>query len=104
METKNKMAIIVAVIAALGAAAGGSYALDFSNTTTTNTDNSVTESVTIIEGDTIIYEAPEETYFDDTSEETYFGEEYDDELDIICEQDEWPEEYEEACEIWENEP
>ena len=51
---KQKLSIILAIIGVLGAVGGGSYALDFSNTQTTNTDNS--QSTIINEGDTIINE------------------------------------------------
>lgn len=56
---KQHVTIILAVIGLIGAAAGGSYAIDFSNTTTgdTNTDNSQT---IINEGDTIINEIIED--------------------------------------------
>ena len=61
---KQKLSILLAVIAAIGAVGGGSYALDFSNTQTTTTDNSNTDnSQTIInEGDTIINEIIEEVF------------------------------------------
>lgn len=54
MDSKSKVTIILAVIGLLGAAAGGSFMLDMSNTTT-STDNS--QSTIINEGDTIINEA-----------------------------------------------
>ncbi len=54
---KQKYGIIIAIIGVLGAVGGGSYALDFSNTQTTNTNTSTDNSQTIInEGDTIINE------------------------------------------------
>lgn len=46
----------MAVIAAIGAVGGGSYALDFSNTQTTNTNTDNSQSTIINEGDTIINE------------------------------------------------
>lgn len=51
---KQRLTILLAILGIISAAAGGSYALDFSNTQTTNTDNS--QTTTIIEGDTIINE------------------------------------------------
>ena len=76
---KQKLSILLAVIGLLAAVGGGSYALDFSNTQTTNTDNS--QSTTIIEGDTIINEAVE----------TYTGDLFEDFVDrgieIVCDED-----------------
>ncbi len=57
---KQKLAILLAVIGTIGAVGGGSYALDFSNTQTSNTDNSQTTTTTINEGDTIINEIYQE--------------------------------------------
>ncbi len=51
---KQKLSILLAVIGVIGAVGGGSYALDFSNTQNTTTDNS--QTTTINEGDTIINE------------------------------------------------
>jgi len=61
MDSKAKLAIVLAVISTVGAVGGGSFVLDFSNNISTNTENSLTNnndnSQTIInEGDTIINE------------------------------------------------
>jgi hypothetical protein len=77
---KQKLSILLAVIAAIGAVGGGSYALDFSNTQTTNTDNS--QSTIINEGDTIINEAVQQftdEIFDDLIDYAY--DEYCEEID-----------------------
>lgn len=77
MTTKKKMgAGIFAIVVAI---AGGSFALDFSNTT--NTDNS--QSTIINEGDTIINEAADtitDDIFDDLVDlgYDYFCEDYPD--------------------------
>jgi len=60
---KQKSAIILAILGILGAVAGGSYAIDFSNTQTTNTDNS--QTTTIIEGDTTIINEAVDTFTDE---------------------------------------
>lgn len=52
--SKQKYGILIALIGIVTAGVGGSFALDLSNTQTTNTDNS--QTTTIIEGDTIINE------------------------------------------------
>jgi len=60
MDSKQKGAIIIAVIAAVGAAAGGTFMLDFSTSTQTETnisgDTTITGDTIIHEGDTIINE------------------------------------------------
>ncbi len=55
---KQKYGIIIAVIGIFAAGIGGSFALDLSNTQTTNTNTSTDNSQTTIinEGDTIINE------------------------------------------------
>ena len=95
MNAKVVIAIIGLLTAIVG---GGGYAisLDLSTNTNTSTDNSVTDksTTTIVEGDTIIHEAP----FDDG-----FVDEGDDELcDIlieVCYEELVPEEYEDMCPI-----
>ncbi len=69
---KQKLSILLAVIGMIGAVGGGSYALDLSNTQTTNTDNS--QSTIINEGDTIINEAVNQftdELFDDLTDYAY---------------------------------
>ena len=61
----------MAVIGLLAAVGGGSYALDFSNTQTTNTNTDNSQSTIINEGDTIINEAVE----------TFTGEMFEDFVD-----------------------
>lgn len=79
---------MLAVIGAIGAVGGGSYALDFSNTQTTTTDNSQTTTTIINEGDTIINEIIEDV-FDDFVDYGY---------DVYCE--EVAPESEECDEYW----
>jgi len=78
MVSKQTATIIVAIIGLLGAVGGGSFFLDFSNTETTNTDNS--QTTTIIEGDTIINEAVD-SFTDDI-----FDELIDRSYDYYCEE------------------
>ncbi len=87
---KQKLSIILAIIGVLGAAGGGSYALDFSNTQTTNTDNS--QSTIINEGDTIINEIineafDEEIFLDDLTDYAY--DEYCEEIAPDSEECDW---------------
>ncbi len=56
---KQKLTILLAVIGLIGGIGGGSYALDFSNTQTTNTSTDNSQTI-INEGDTIINEAVEQ--------------------------------------------
>lgn len=79
---KQKYGIIIAVIGLIGAVGGGSYALDFSNTQTTNTstDNSQTTTTVINEGDTIINEAI------DTFTDELFDDFVDMGYDYFCEE------------------
>ncbi len=78
---KQRLSILLAVIGVIGAGAGGSYALDFSNTQTTNTDNS--QSTIINEGDTIINEIIDTVDITDTVD---FTDEFDALYDEYCEE------------------
>ena len=80
MDSKSKAGIIIAIIGLLGAAAGGSFMLDLSNTTTTNTSTDNSQSTIINEGDTIIHEAVE------TFTEDLFDEFIDRGYDYFCEE------------------
>ena len=77
---KQQVAIITAVIGAVGAAAGGSYALDFSNTET-----NIDSHDTTISGDTNIFNQWTEEIIDEAT------------LSAICNQDVIPEEYTKTC-------
>jgi hypothetical protein len=74
---KQKLSIILAIIGVIGAVGGGSYALDFSNTQTTNTTTDNSQTI-IHEGDTIINEIINEVI----DEEALF----DDGYDVYCEE------------------
>lgn len=87
---KQKLAILLAVIGTIGAVGGGSYALDFSNTQTTTTDNSNNDnSQTIInEGDTIINEIIQEVFEPDGVIDLVYDE-YCEEINPDSEECDW---------------
>lgn len=91
---KQHVTIILAVIGLIGAAAGGSYALDFSSTTTgnTSTDNSVTSGDVINNYITETIQQNEEELWDIGRSVA---------LDVLCDAEPLPEEYIEQCvEYW----
>ena len=62
--TKQKYGIIIALIGIVTAGIGGSFALDLSNTQTTNTRTDNSQTTIINEGDTIINEIVEDIFDD----------------------------------------
>lgn len=87
---KQKLSILLAVIGLVAAIGGGSYALDFSNTQTTNTSTDNSQTTTIIQGDTIINEAVN-SFTDELFEDLvdYAYDEYCEEINPDSEECDW---------------
>lgn len=86
MVSKKQVGIPVAIITVIAGIAGGSYAFDFSQTTTDDHSTNINSTETSISGDTNIYQDFKDEVIDQVT------------LAGICLQDVIPEEYRKACE------